>query len=386
MQEFSHADSLTGKTSKQNEEDKLMSSVMQNDKETVEDGKIVKEALNQSVSSFTPDLMIEQHVNNFSLAENIYGPKLLSVLAGYDDSYVKKNINIPEFQRELKKRINEKLDHLKEKKLVSKDNTINMQGIKLAALTMYTEELDKLTSKGLVGEKYHKKTDVHGEKQDTKRYKKGDRYRDIAIKKTAKKAIRRGHTSIQEEDLMTFEKQSKGQVNIILGIDSSGSMKGKKIELSKKAGIALAFKAIQEKDKVGLISFGTEVKETVEPTHDFMKLITTITKAKASKETNLSGSIEKSIEIFPAKDETKHLTIITDALPTTGKDPQKETLEAVGKAKAAGITVSVVGINLDEKGVELAKRMVEIGEGKFHIATDIEELDQIILEDYYSVS
>ncbi len=358
---------------------------MQNDKETIDDGKIIKEALNQSVHSFTPDLMIEQHVNNYSLAENLYGPKMLSVLSGYDDSYTKKNINIPEFQRELKKRINEKLDQLKAKKLLDKDNSINLQGIKLAALTMYTEELDKLTAKGISGEKYHKKANIHGDRQDIKNYKKGDRYRDIAIKRSAKKAIRRGHKKIQEEDLQVFEKQSKGQINIVLGVDASGSMKGSKIEMSKKAGIALAYKAIQEKDKVGLVVFGTEVKDMVEPTQDFMKLITTITKAKASKETNLSGSIEKSIELFPPRNETKHLTIITDALPTTGKDPQKETLDAVGKAKAAGITTSLVGINLDDKGVELAKRMVEIGEGKFHVAKDLDDVDQIVLEDYYDV-
>ena len=142
---------MQGKMASQLEEDKLMHSVLENDKETIEDGKILNEALNQSIHSFTPDLMIEQYVNNYSLAENIYGPKLLSVISGYEEEYVKKNIQIPEFQREISKKIKQKLEDMKNKKFLDKDNTINLQGLKIAALTMYKEELEKLTAKGIEG-------------------------------------------------------------------------------------------------------------------------------------------------------------------------------------------------------------------------------------------
>ena len=37
---------------------------------------------------------------------------------------------------------------------------------------------------------------------------------------------------------------------IIYGLDASGSMKGNKLKAAKKAGIALAFKAIEEKNTV----------------------------------------------------------------------------------------------------------------------------------------
>lgn len=386
VQEFSKAEKLDGSLGNETEENKLMKSIMENDKETIQEGKIIKEAINQNIGSFTPDLMLEQHVNNFGLAENIYGDKILSLLSGYDDSYLKKNIQIPEFQRELKKILNEKIEEMKKNKTINHNGTFTEKGMTLAALTLYTEELDKLTAKGLLGEKTSKKANKYGIKQDTRSYKKGDRYKDIAIKQSAKTAIRRGHSKIAMEDLKTYEREGKGQINIIYGIDASGSMKGQKIETSKKAGIALAYKAIDSKDKVGLVVFGTEIKERIEPTLDFFKILKGITQAKASKETNLAGTIKETITMFPQDNTTKHLILITDALPTTGAKPEKECIETASMAAEAGITISIIGIDLDKKGEEIAKKITEIGQGKLYKAKKLEDIDHIILEDYYALN
>jgi Mg-chelatase subunit ChlD len=250
---------------------------------------------------------------------------------------------------------------------------------------MYFEELDKITPKGILGGKIHKKISIYGGKEDIRTYKKSDRYKDIAIKKSVKLAIRRGHKKLHEKDLKVFERQSKGQSYIVYALDASGSMKGSKIDACKRAGIALAYKAIDEKDKVGLIVFGSEIKTLVEPTRDFSYLLKNITSAKASRETDLAASLRKSIELFPNDDITKHLILITDALPTIGKEPEQETLQEVSIAKNKGITISLIGINLNEKGKKLAEKIVELGEGKLYIVKNIENIDKIVLEDYYSI-
>jgi Mg-chelatase subunit ChlD len=95
--------------------------------------------------------------------------------------------------------------------------------------------------------------------------------------------------------------------------------------------------------------------------------------------------IENSIDMFPEGRMTKHLVILSDALPTVGEEPVRETLEAVSAARDRGITTSLIGISLDEKGEETATKIVEIGQGKLYVTKDLEELDKIILEDYYSV-
>ena len=75
--------------------------------------------------------------------------------------------------------------------------------------------------------------------------------------------------------------------------------------------------------------------------------------------------------------------MLTDAVPTVGKDPEKDTLDAVAVLKAKGVSLSVIGIGLEKKGRELAKKMVGLGEGKLYMVSDVEEMDKIVLEDYY---
>jgi len=133
-----------------------------------------------------------------------------------------------------------------------------------------------------------------------------------------------------------------------------------------------------------LIVFGSEIKTIVEPTNNFSFLIKSITSARASKETDLVATLRKAIELFPPENLTKHLILITDALPTIGKEPEKETLEEVSIARNKGITISLIGINLNEKGKKLAEKIVELGEGKLYIVKDVENIDKIVLEDYYT--
>lgn len=374
---------LEGQTGKDDEKQGLMSSVLENDQETINDGKLLEESINQGVGSFTPDIMYQHLVQNYKHAKKLYGETLLRAVTGYDDSYLERNLNVPEFRKELEKKIKQKIDDLKEKGLLDKQGVITDKGLELASLVLYASELDIISPVGIHGERIHKERHIYGDKGDSHPYKKGERFKDVNIKKSVKTALRRGHKQLRIEDLKVHERQAKGEVTLVYAIDASGSMKGDKIGTCKKAGVALAWKAIQNKDNVGIVVFGEEVTDVVRPTKDFSVLLKTLSAIRAQRETNIAQSIDKSIELFP-KQGTKHLMILTDALPTTGEKPEEETLKAVSKAASAGITISIVGINLDEEGKHLAERIVEIGRGKLYVVSNLEEVDRIVLMDYYS--
>ncbi len=376
-------DEVQGKLKKDDEHDKLMSSVLESDKQKIEDGKLILESINEGIGNFTPELMMENLVNNYTLAEQLFGEKIIRRLTNYAPGYVEKNIKIPEFQKEIRNNIEDNVEQLKKDKLLSKEGNITDKGIFLSSLILYTEELDNLVAKGF-GDKRKKEPDTYGDREDTIGYKKS-RYKDISIRRTIKTAIRRQHRKIVKDDIKIFDRKSKGKISIIYGLDASGSMKGDKLGTAKKAGVALAFKAIQEKNKVGLIVFGSEIKNAVEPCNDFMRILQTLTNIRASMETNIAETIKKSIEMFSNKKETKHLILLTDALPTKGDRPESDTIKAVSIARNEGITISVIGIKLDKDGEKLAKRIVKIGEGRLYKVTDLEKLDKVILEDYYSL-
>ena len=386
IKEVSEAFEAEGKLKKQSEENKLMNSVLENDKDTIQEGKLIKEALNQGIGGFSPDLLFEQLVKNYSMATKIYGPSLLRLLTNYSPDYLKRNVQVPEFRKELRKNIEDNVEKLKEDGFVAKDGAIKEQGVRLASLILYTEELDKIIPKGFTGDKVQKKDNRYGDRDDIKPYRRDDRYRDIAIKKSLKLAVRRGHSTLGVADLKTFTRQKKGQIDLIYALDASASMKGRKIEQCKKAGIALAFKAIEAKDKVGLLVFGSEVRNAIEPTDDFPKLLMEITRVAARTQTNIATTLQKSISLFPNTESTKHLLLITDALPTEGDDPLQETLDAVSDAVNHGITISMGGVGLDEAGKGLAKQITELGNGRLFVLKDVDDLDLVVLEDYHALS
>jgi len=277
------------------------------------------------------------------------------------------------------------LKHLKKKDLLQKDGQLTKKAFNLAALVLYVEELDKLTPKGYQGEKVHKHVSVYGEKDDIRQFFRYDRFRDLSVEKSVKIAVRRGHTKLSEHDLRVHTRRSKGRIHIVYALDASGSMKGEKLGNCKKAGIALAFKAIQRKDKVGLIVFGADVKKSIAPTLNFKRLLHEIVSIQASRETNITKTIHHAVSILPKTRGTKHLVLITDAMPTVGAEPVKETTEAAGLATQSGISISVVGINLEKKAVDLAKHIAQIGKGKLYVAKKTKDIDKIILMDYEGI-
>jgi len=373
---------MSGKLVSSPDEQRLMRSVLENDEQAVEDGKVIAEAINQSVGSFTPDLMFQNLVQNYRNAERLYGETLIRALTEYTPDYIRKNISIPEFKDALLQRMETSIDGLKERGLIDQHGFVMDRGMKLATLVMYAEELDALVSKGL-GRKETKERDRHGEKEEAVPFVSGRfRFRDVALKQSVKTAIRRGHTRVQPEDLKAHVRSHKGRIQVVYAMDASGSMRGEKIRMAKRAGIALSFKAIEERNEVGLVVFTSKVEKAIAPTRNFPELLKALVDVRASMETDLAATILEAMHLFARGEGTKHLLILTDAVPTKGKDPRQATLEAASAARDLGVTISVVGISLDADGERLAREVVELGEGHLYRVKDLAALDAVILEDY----
>lgn len=376
------AEALDGSLASDPEEERLSHSVLEHDNQAVEDGKVVAEAFNQGVGSFTPDIFFQNLVNQYQNAKRLYGDTLIRALTGYDPEYVRKNVRIPEFQHALQQRVEENVAALQQRGVLDEQGFVTKKGVKLAALVTYAEELDRFVSKGL-GKKEVKERDVYGEKGGVVLFQRGkDRFKDIAWKQSLKQAIRRGHTTLQLDDLRAHERERRGRIQIVYAMDASGSMRGEKLAVAKRAGVALAYRAIEEQNEVGLLVFTSKIEKAVAPTRDFALLLEELVKIRAGQETDLAKTITESTFLFSHTDCTKHLLLLTDAVPTRGEDPRQATLEAASAARGHGITISIVGINLDDEGESLARAVVELGGGRLYRVRSLEALDLVILEEY----
>jgi Mg-chelatase subunit ChlD len=172
---------------------------------------------------------------------------------------------------------------------------------------------------------------------------------------------------------------------VVFVLDSSGSMRESKMDYAKRAGIALAYKAIEEGNKIGLVVFSTEVIHKQEPTNDFRMMLRKITPITPKMGTNLAEAIRTAVGLFPKGRLTKHIIAITDALPTHGKQPEIDTLTEVSNAKSHGITISLVGVGLEPQGERLAKKITEMGEGRLYTVKELKNLGRIVLLDYFAL-
>lgn len=383
-QNLHQGEEIQGSLAHSEQLDKLMRSVLENDKDIIPEGTMLSEGISHGLQSFTPDLLFEQFVQNYRQAKNLYGERLIRELSGYDPSYVERNIRIPEFKRELKSKMQQSIKNLQDKGFLNKQGVVTDTGLTVASLAMVSEELDKLNKKGALGERANKASSFEGEKADVSSYKSHHRFKDIALKASIKKSLRRGHTELSKDDLVVHTYESKERATLLYAIDASGSMKGEKLVAAKKAGVALAFKALQKKDKVACLVFGKEIVAEQYPTDDFFSLVKTMLKAQAAKETDIAATIRHATTILENVKGLKHIMLLTDGLQTVGTTG--DVLKVVGEAAAIGITISIVGLSLDNEGETLSKQIVELGKGTLYRVKNYDNLDVMLLEDYYKTT
>ncbi len=361
-----------------------MHSVLDADKPDIDLGNMVLESVSNNAMFFTPELLMAKLVKDYRSAERLFGDRLVRQLTGYPPDYVERNSTIPEFRRHLQERIKQNFDELQEQGVIGADGAFTDDALELAAVSLAVQELEHLDARGLLGERVHKRRAVTGMREQTKPFV-DEPYRSVSVQQSVKTALRRGHRSLRVEDLRAFEREAKGAANIIYAIDASGSMRGAKIMQAKRAGVALAWKAMSAGDKVGLCVFGKEVERSVPPGKDFRGILRSLAGLRTGSETDIAGVVRHAVTTFPRQEGANHLIILTDALPTIGSDPETDVLAAVAEARAAGIAVSVIGIGLDAKGEDLARQIVDVGDGRLSVVSDTDELDVIVLEEYDAI-
>ncbi len=365
---------LEGKLAPSNEEDKLMRSVLENDEQAIKDGHLLQEAASAGLGSFTPDLLFEKLVKDYKEVAEIYGESIIREVTGEDPRTLERNVRIPEFRKILKDQMVQRMKRLQQDGLIDGDFMVTDKGFLLSAMVLIRDELDRLLSAGFGKHEQSIKRDMPSDEVTVQQR----RYKDLHLRKTIGLAMRRGHSSVDIGDLRYKELRSDGKVSLVYCLDASGSMKGKKLALAKRAGVALAYEAIRNGDDVGLVTFGATVETTLAPSKRFLEFVQALVTLKAKRETDIAGAIRSAIPLLTGT--SKHIVLLTDALHTSGA--VDDVLAAAQEAQNRSVTVSIIGIALDTEGRELSQKIVDITEGRFFHVQNLQELDLLILEDY----
>ncbi len=359
-----------------NKKDKLMSSTTESNEKN--QGKLIQEAVNRSIGSFTPDIMFQNIVQNYKNAKKLYGETIIRELTDFEPGFIEKNIQIPEFKKEIKKNISLNINRLQESKILNANFELTEKAYELSAEFLCELELDKLKSLG------HAKSSEsfiseNGEFEYYEQFK-NQRFKSISIRQSIKTAIKRQHKEVLPEDIQVKVKKESSKIDIVYVFDSSGSMKGDKLFKSKKAGIALAYNTVKDKNRIGLIVFNSDIKKKLDLTNNFFAFLKSVANVSASGQTNISKAILSAVDILNSKN-TKHIILLSDALSNVGAE--KNILESVSIARSKSISISVIGMSLNDEGKMLARKIVDIGNGRLYAVNN--DFDSVVLDDYYSL-
>lgn len=167
-------------------------------------------------------------------------------------------------------------------------------------------------------------------------------------------------------------------VAMVLALDRSGSMAEtqgsfSKLDLAKEAALGV-LDLMHDKDLIGVIAFDTVPYWVVpvQPVEGRIAIASSIASLSAEGGTNLGPALDAAEESLSGVEAAlKHLIVLTDGRSTPGD------FEGLTRAlRAAGVTVSTVGIGRDADR-ELLAKIAEWGDGRFYYTEDIRAIPQI---------
>jgi uncharacterized membrane protein len=164
---------------------------------------------------------------------------------------------------------------------------------------------------------------------------------------------------------------------VILIIDKSSSMEGKKIELARLAASGVV-ENLRPIDTVGVLMFDNSFEWAVTPRHaeDRVMIKRLIAGIRPDGGTQIAPALTEAYNrVLPMAATYKHIVLLTDGISEEG-----DSMDLARSANARKVTISTVGLGQDVNRSYLEKIAQNAG-GKSYFLNDPQGLEQILLHD-----
>ena len=181
-------------------------------------------------------------------------------------------------------------------------------------------------------------------------------------------------TQYQIDDFEMNADASRTGVDIAIVIDTSGSMAGDPLEDAKTAAQACVEDMDTDLQQIAVVSYNSDAQTVVEKTSSRESLTYGISQMTSGGDTNISSGILEGLDAISGGNAgSKALILMTD-----GQDGDTQAIdEATARANREGISVYTVG--LGDVNEEYLKNIAEQTGGKFILADNSTELEDIYL-------
>ncbi len=177
------------------------------------------------------------------------------------------------------------------------------------------------------------------------------------------------------------KKEKKSRLSLILIIDKSGSMLGKKMLFAKKASIEL-IKQLKVNDNFGIIAFDTNPYTIVElkPNEEVKKeIIRKLSTLHADGGTDIFPAMDSAYrQISRKSSKVSHVILLSDG---NTKSIYYHYNRMISKFQQANITVSTIALGTWLVNTKLLEDIAKKTRGQFYQITDIIKLPRLIIKD-----
>lgn len=165
--------------------------------------------------------------------------------------------------------------------------------------------------------------------------------------------------------------------DVIFVMDTSGSMRGEKIEQAR-AALDYCIQHLDKTDRFNIVTFGTDVKtfknDLVDATAEARKAARAfIEDVVAHGQTNIAGALQKALAGKAVEGRERIMIFVTDGAPTVGERSPDKIIEQV-KKQNAGTRIFVMGVGNDVNA-HLLDQLAEVADGSSEYFAPREELD-----------
>lgn len=214
----------------------------------------------------------------------------------------------------------------------------------------------------------------------------GDRYRDISFKDTLRHAIRNRRQAIERDDIMVVKRDIRNRMDIVVCLDLSGTMEQlDKLWYGKESAIALSMATANFGDRIGLVSFSNMAKVVSDLTSNTYRFTERVLDLDLHENafTNIGFGLLTARALFSrhSKSQAKqHIILVSDGdatapHPAPGTFAVKEAAKTIRK----GITISCICINEENADPDLMYKIARIGHGQITMIGDTREIKDAIV-------
>jgi Mg-chelatase subunit ChlD len=152
---------------------------------------------------------------------------------------------------------------------------------------------------------------------------------------------------VSKKTQQTIKSVVEGHNRAILLIDTSGSMRGSKIDSVLEGAKKFAVDAIAQDYQVGIITFDSSARVIIEPSFSVEQIEDALNKIHVGGCTNMEAGIRTAIPYFSFRRKKNRLCVVTDGKPETWSyndvSDVELALNAASDAKKLGIEILAVG-------------------------------------------